>query len=96
MNEFLESVHGAPAGVRRPTCAGGRLHRLGGADQRHYEGLVVGALGEQAASRRLSRQELLAEYLGQLIPAIQQAIIDDDESVRSQASTATCIEIPYN
>ena len=32
-------------------------------------------------------QDLLAAYLGQLIPAIQQAIIDDDESVRNQAST---------
>ena len=34
------------------------------------------------------RKDLLAAYLGQLIPAIQQAIIDDDDSVRNQASTA--------
>lgn len=35
-----------------------------------------------------SGQDLLTAYLDQLIPAIQQAIIDDDDSVRNQASTA--------
>lgn len=33
-------------------------------------------------------KDLLTAYLDQLIPAIQQAIIDDDDSVRNQASTA--------
>ncbi|CAK9018847.1 unnamed protein product, partial [Durusdinium trenchii] len=36
-------------------------------------------------------KDLLAAYLTQLIPAIQQAIIDDDDSVRNQASTVVAL-----
>lgn len=38
-------------------------------------------------------QDLLTAYLDQLIPAIQQAIIDDDDSVRNQASTAPWLKM---
>ena len=38
-------------------------------------------------------KDLLTAYLDQLIPAIQQAIIDDDDSVRNQASTAPWLKM---
>eukprot|EP00438_Fugacium_kawagutii_P018065 Skav221810 [mRNA] locus=scaffold2435:150008:164231:- [translate_table: standard] len=57
-------------------------------DASHRRGDLVSKLGVETMAGSGGARDLLAAYLDQLIPAIQQAIIDDDESVRSQAGTA--------
>ncbi|CAJ1403962.1 unnamed protein product [Effrenium voratum] len=63
------------------------METLSEGDPHVREGVCIGL----AELINATTKELLAEYLGQLIPAIQQAIIDDDESVRSQASTVVAL-----
>lgn len=58
------------------------MNTLSEGDAHVREGVCIG-LGELIAA---TTKDLLSSYLNELIPAIRQAIIDDDESVRNSAS----------
>lgn len=63
------------------------MDTLSEGDAHVREGVCIGL----AELINATTKDLLAAYLDQLIPAIQQAIIDDDESVRNQASTVVAL-----
>ncbi|CAK9099082.1 Protein ILITYHIA [Durusdinium trenchii] len=63
------------------------MDTLSEGDAHVREGVCIGL----AELINATTKDLLAAYLTQLIPAIQQAIIDDDDSVRNQASTVVAL-----
>ncbi|CAE7661943.1 ILA [Symbiodinium sp. CCMP2592] len=63
------------------------METLSEGDTHVREGVCLGL----AELINATTKELLTTYLEQLIPAIQQALIDDDEAVRLQASTVVAL-----
>jgi len=63
------------------------MDTLSEGDPHVREGVCIGL----AELINATTKDLLTAYLDQLIPAIQQAIIDDDDSVRNQASTVVAL-----